>query len=286
MKPVVERETPLPDAVRVAIETLAEHPAVVAITLGGSHASANGDHASDYDLEVFTDGELPVALRRSLATPFDSNPEIDNPWFGPADEWTDTKSGVAVDIAYFDRDWFETVIRDVIERHSPSLGYTTAFWHTLRHAQPAYERDAWLASMRDLAGTRYPEELRRNIVAWNHPVLRTVHSSYRHQIELALMRDDPVSVNHRVSALLASVFDIVFALARALHPGEKRLLDHVARLGDDAPERFEPLVRSLLRATGDPDGGDVLPAIDAVCDTVDASIQAANLHYMLRAPER
>ncbi len=279
MGPVMENDAAMPAAVRVAIDTLARHPTVVAITLGGSRASASDDHASDVDLEVFIDGEVPSELRRSLATRFDPNPEIGNPWFGLADEWADATSGVTVDIAYFDRAWFETTIRDVIERHRPSLGYSTAFWHTLRHAHPAYDRDGWLASMRALADTPYPEQLRRNIVAWNHPVLRTARSSYRHQIELALMRDDPVSVNHRVSSLLASAFDIVFALARSLHPGEKRLLGHVARLGDAAPEGFEPLVRSLLRAAGDLKSGEVLPVIDDLCDVLDQAIRAHGLWH-------
>ncbi len=249
---------------------------MTAITLGGSRATASDDQASDHDIEVFVHGEVPPSLRRELALRFDPHPEIDNSWFGPADEWSD-RSGVAIDIAYFEREWFEGVIRDVIERHRPALGYTTAFWHTLRHAHPMFDRDGWLAEMQVLAATPYPEALRRNIVVWNQPVLRDVRSSYRHQIELALQRDDPVSANHRVSALLASVFDIVFALARELHPGEKRLLAHVARLGSRVPDGFDQRVRALLRAAGNPEGVGVLPAVDALCETIDSMIEQHGL---------
>ncbi|HEV2128200.1 MAG TPA: hypothetical protein VGR22_06250 [Thermomicrobiales bacterium] len=267
----------LPVVVTTVIDALAAHPAVTAITLGGSRATARDDQASDQDIEVFVDGEVPSALRRELALRFDPDPEIDNSQFGPTDEWSDRASGVAIDIAYFERDWFEGTIRDVIERHHPELGYTTAFWHTLRHARPMFDRAGWLAEMQTLAATPYPEALRRNVVAWNHPVLRDVRSSWRHQIELAVMRDDPVSVNHRVAALLASVFDIVFALTRTLHPGEKRLLTHVARLGDAVPPGFDAQVRALLCAAGNPEGNDMLAAVDAVCNTVDAMIEQHGL---------
>jgi hypothetical protein len=49
-------------------------------------------------------------------------------------------------------------------------------------------------------------------------------TSYLYQIESAVRRKDSVSVNHGVAALLASYFDIVFALNRVLHPGEKWLI--------------------------------------------------------------
>jgi predicted nucleotidyltransferase len=266
-----------PAVVDATVAALAAHPAVVAITLGGSRATSRHDERSDHDIEVFTDGELSLAFRRELAARFDPHPEIGNDWFGPADEWVDRASGTALDIAYFDRAWFERAIRDVIERHRPALGYTTALWHTLRHARPAFDRDGWLATMRALAVTPYPDALRRNIVAWNHPVLRTSRSSYRRQVELAVLRDDPVSVNHRVAALLASVFDIVFALHRELHPGEKRLLDHLAALGED---ELADRVRDLLHAAGDPSG--VLAAVDALCDALDATIRAAGLREAIQ----
>jgi hypothetical protein len=273
-----------PDVIGTIVATLAAHPAVSALALGGSRAASREDAASDHDIYVFTIGEVPLALRRDLATRFDPAPEIGNDWFGPGDEWFDRASGAAIDIMFWDRDWFETTVRDVIERQRPSLGYTTAFWHTLRHLTPLVDRDGWLAGMQELAATPYPDALRRNIVAWNHPLLRSARSSYRHQVELAIDRDDPVSVNHRVAALLASAFDIVFALARILHPGEKRLLAHIAALGDAAPVDFETRARFLLRAAGDPGGGEVLPTIDALCDTLDAAIRAAGLWDVTRHP--
>ena len=51
-------------------------------------------------------------------------------------------------------------------------------------------------------------------------------ASYYEQIKKALMRNDIVSVNHRITAFLASYFDIIFATNKLLHPGEKRLIKY------------------------------------------------------------
>ena len=46
------------------------------------------------------------------------------------------------------------------------------------------------------------------------------------QIAHAVRRKNVVAVQHRTTAFLASLFDVLFAHHRAWHPGEKRLLDH------------------------------------------------------------
>jgi predicted nucleotidyltransferase len=265
----------MPGAVRAIVDTFSSHPEVAAIALGGSHASGCDDGASDYDIYVYVDAEPSHDVRRDLASRFDLAPEIGNTWFGPGDEWEDRRDGTAVDIMYWERATFERDLRAVIEGHRPALGYTTAFWHTVRQSVPLHDRDGWLAGMRDLAATPYPEPLRRAIVAHNWPLLRATRSSYRHQIELAVDRHDPVSVQHRVTALLASAFDILFAVNRTLHPGEKRLLDHVAGLnqGDDLASHILKVVRGSVAAPE----RDLLPAIDALCDALDGVIRDGGL---------
>lgn len=247
-------------------EIVAARPEVAAVALGGSRAGDMAGPESDYDVYVFVDRDIPLKVREALARRSDPSPEIGNTWFGPGDEWTNAAMGTSIDVMYWRRSDFERDLRDVIERHRPSLGYSTAFWYTVRQATPLFDRDGWFAGLQALAARPYPEALQRAIVGWNHPLLRMTHSSWRRQIELAIARGDPVSVNHRVAALLASAIDIIFALHQALHPGEKRLLAHIAALDGAARRGYEPRIRAVLEATAHPAQDHLLDRVDDLCD--------------------
>ena len=84
-----------------------------------------------------------------------------------------------------------------------------------------------------------------------HAVLRRTLPSYTNQIAKALLRRDPVSVNHRLAALLASYFDILFALNRELHPGEKRLLEFASRCALQ-PEEMARDIGEVLGGASEP----------------------------------
>ena len=82
-----------------------------------------------------------------------------------------------------------------------------------------------------------------------------------------------VSVNHRVAALLASYFDVLFALNRVPHPGEKRLLAKAEELCGIRPLRMNEEVTAVLTTT-DPAR---LSATDALIDSLDALLYAEGL---------
>ena len=71
-------------------------------------------------------------------------------------------------------------------------------------------------------------------------------ASYYEQIEKALKRTDIVSVNHRISAFLASYFDIIFAINKLLHPGEKRLIKFAEENCKILPKDFGLNIEKLL----------------------------------------
>jgi predicted nucleotidyltransferase len=248
------------------VQRFSSLPQVEAIAIGGSRAAGAGDARSDYDIYTFVTAPVPPDLRLDLAEAFDPQPEIGNDWWGESDYWGDGDTWY--DVMFWDVTDFERGLRRVIEQHRPSTGYSTAFWYTMRNVAPLFDRDGWLASVKDLAATPYPDALADAIVRHNHPLLRTIHTSYRAQIARAIDLDDPVSVNHRITELLATTFDILFAVARQLHPGEKRQLDVLARL-NQIPASLGGRIRDVLTASGEPGWPRLLDNVDAMCDEID-----------------
>jgi catechol 2,3-dioxygenase-like lactoylglutathione lyase family enzyme/predicted nucleotidyltransferase len=250
------------DVVQRVAEELGRLPQVVALAMGGSRGAGFEDALSDVDLYVYTLGEVSLEVRRELGG---VGAEIANRFWEPGDEWLDRASGLHFDIMYRAPSWIEDQLDRVLVRQEASLGYTTCFWYNILHSQAIFDPRGWYASLQQRARVPYPEGLRRAIVAKNLPVLRRNRSSYRAQIARALERDDLVSRQHRVTALLASVFDIAFALERQPHPGEKRLPNHL-------PKALAELVRAVIQA-----GTNLLESIDSLLDALEARIEAEGL---------
>jgi hypothetical protein len=202
--------------------------------------------------------------------------ELGNDFFEPGDEWVDAATETHVDAMYRSPAWIEARLEDVLAEHRASVGYSTCLWSNVRGSTLLFDRSGWFAGLQERARAPYPEGLRRAIVARNHPLLRANLSSFLHQIELALGRDDPVSVQHRTAALLASYFDVLFALNRVPHPGEKRLLRRVADLCPRRPARVDEEVRAVVAAAGAP-AGDPVAGCHRLLDGLDDLLRADGL---------
>jgi hypothetical protein len=219
------------------------------------------DENSDIDLYVYVTADIPLDVRAGIAAG-SLRTEIGNTTWEPGDEWIDDETGISVDVMYRHVRWIEEQLDRELIRHEASVGYSTCFWYNVLHSRALFDRTGWFAELQRRAGQPYPEELKRAIIAKNYRLLRDAQSSYLHQIELAVKREDPVSVNHRVAALLASYFDVLFALNELPHPGEKRLLQHAAGLLK-VPRDFEVRVRAMVVAIG---SGDVVARVNELVD--------------------
>jgi hypothetical protein len=235
-----------PPVVQTIVERLSALPQVRAMALAGSQVTAVADQRSDFDVYVYHDVEVPVMLRAKLAAEFAECMDIDSRFWGPSDEWIVAATGTKIDLIYFEADWITAQLEHVLIRHQASVGYSTCFWHTIRHSQPLFDRDGWLAALQSVAAQPYPELLRRAIIANNYPILRHTLSSLAYQIESAFARNDMISVQHRATALLASYFDILFAVNRLPHPGEKRLLAWIKTHCSTLPAQIEPQLHAIL----------------------------------------
>lgn len=242
---------------------------VEAIAVGGSLASQAADAGSDIDLYVYTTSVIPLPARDALvAQRGASRADLNLQFWDLGDEWIDGPTGIEVDVIYWDTAWITEQIDRVLVHHQASVGYTTCFWNTVRNSLSLYDRSGWFARLQARCQCPYPEPLRRAIIAKNYPILRDVIPAYLHQIEKALQRHDLVSVNHRVAALLASYFDVLFALNAIPHPGEKRLLEIVSEHCAKRPPAMREQVEAVLRATADADEI-LVQAIDRLVDDLD-----------------
>ena len=77
-----------------------------------------------------------------------------------------------------------------------------------------------------------------------------------------------VSINHRVAALLASYFDVLFALNHIPNPGEKRLLKTASERCARVPGEMVNQVEGVLGAARSPDPG-LIARIDELVDGLD-----------------
>ena len=233
-------------AQRVA-DLFAERPEVEAVALGGSQGSSR-DAASDIDLYVYTHTDIPVKVRVEIMERSGgaSRASMGLDFWGPGDEWFNAETGIEVDMVYFGAQWMEDQIKRVVLNHQASMGYSTCFWYMMRNSQVFHDPKGWFANLQEICHQPYPEPLRQNIITKNHPVLREVIPSYAYQIEKAVKRGDLVSINHRLAGLLASYFDILFALNRQLHPGEKRLVAKAIASCQRLPENMEAEIHAVL----------------------------------------
>lgn len=270
--------TTLPDPLMAVVRRLATSPAVAAIALVGSHTSGMVESDSDVDLFVYTDGDLGTLradVAREHADPT-SWRSLYEGGFGDGDVWRLKHGQPWLDLMYWPTTWAEQQLRRVLVAHTASMGYSTAFWRSIRDARPLYERDGWHAELQRRARQPYPEALRRNVVRLNRPYLQDHPFSFREQAARAIARQDAVSVNHRVAAWLASYVDIVFAVNGVLHPGEKQLLRHLSRECDTLPADMLAAVSRIVGLAGQASPS-ILAAMDELTDALEAVLEREGL---------
>jgi len=248
-------------------DRFAELPQVETVTLDGSLTTDRAQAGSDIDLYVYQTDEIPPETRSIIIGKAETL-ELDNRFWETGDEWVDAESGIHVDLMYRSPEWIEEQLDRTLRKCEAWVGYTTCFWHNVLSSQILFDRDGWFSDLQRWADQPYPEPLCENIVAKNYPILRRNLSSYHYQIERAAGRKDYVSLNHRVAELLASYFDILFAVNRLPHPGEKRMLAVAQKQCEIRPDGLEEHVMALLKASVDP-GGSVVEQVDVLLDGLD-----------------
>ena len=186
-------------------------PQTEAITLGGSRSTGLNDETSDYDVYVYVSEKIPEAARRKLLSEHCGSAEIGNRYWECEDNCV-LNNGIPVDIIYRDMKSFDESLHRTVFECVPSNAYTTCMWHNLLNSRIIFDRSESLAAL----------------------------------IKKAVLRNDRTAVTHRTAEFLASYYDVIFALNRLTHPGEKRLAEICAKQCAALPDNFEENLNRLF----------------------------------------
>lgn len=228
--------------IAVQFSALAE---VVAVALGGSVATGKADTSSDIDLYVFARGDIALERRRALIAPRSSDYQLDNRWWETEYYWYESATGIKVETIYRDPNWLEQHLETLLSECPAQLGCSTSLWHSVATSQALFDRGGWFARLQNTAATPYPDELAHAIINKNFPLLRGSMAAHPPQIKRAFLRQDLKVAFQRIYQALDSYFDILFALNRTLHPGEKRQLEYAQGL-ERQPDQMTEDVNQLL----------------------------------------
>lgn len=233
------------EILKLIIEDYKKINEIDAIALGGSSTNNTNDNKSDFDIYIYSEKEPPINIRHSIAEKYASHLEIDNHYFETGDTYILKETQKPFDIMYRTPKSIEGNFNWVWENHNASLGYTTCFIFNVATSKILFDKNGWYKRLQEKALEPYPDKLAKNIITKNFNYLKKAMFSYYDQLEFAIKRNDFVSINHRTSAFLASYFDIIFALNKTLHPGEKKLISYAINHCKILPKDFEHLVNNF-----------------------------------------
>lgn len=245
---------------------------VEAILLAGSHTIGTQDENSDYDLYIYSNKEIPVIKREEITRRFCDYMEINNQFWEIEDDGIIRDGKIPIEIIYRDLDWIDAQLERVLFKYQADVGYTTCFWNNFITSAILYDKHGRARKLQQKYSIKYPEALKLNIIRKNYPLLRKQMPAYYFQIEKALKRNDCISVNHRVAALLASYFDILFAINEMPHPGEKQLIKVLKEKANKLPFNMEENLNALLSSISNFDEG-ILVEINKLIDNLDHLLQ-------------
>ena len=250
---------------------------VESILLSGSYATKTNDKDSDYDIYIYSSKKIPIEKRKVITDKYFSYMELNNTFWETEDDGFLKEGNIPVEIIYRDLDLIDGLLNRTLVKCEADIGYTTCFWCNFINSIILYDKNGNSNKLQKKYKISYPHELKENIIKKNYPLLKLQMPSYYYQIEKALKRDDFISVNHRVAALLASYFDIIFAVNEMAHPGEKKILKIIKENNLKVPTDMGINVSNILKYAASNDIA-ILLEIDLLIGKLDTLLKSEGLN--------
>lgn len=253
---------------------------VEAILLAGSRTNNTMDQDSDYDVYIYTSKEITPNKRRLITDKYCSYMETNNTFWEIEDDGYLKEGNIPIDIIYRSLKWLDEVLERVVINHQADCGYTTCFWSNLLTSVILFDRNGDAKRIQEKYNIPYPQQLKYNVVSKNRKLLRGKIPAYYYQIEKAITRQDIISINHRISAFLASYFDILFAVNEIPHPGEKKLVKILLERANKLPKDFEVDLKRLIKDISTFDAV-ILNDLNVLVDSLDELLEEINIDKVL-----
>jgi uncharacterized protein DUF4037 len=250
------------------VATVADLPGFAAITLGGSIASGLADDRSDLDLHVYWREPLaaPALRAERLARVADAGSvAVDILTWGREDHLR--VQGWPAELIYVPLAEIRSKIDRAYGEGLISEGYTTARLFYIANGRLLHDPSGDLGALQARLLAEYPEPTRRLLLRHQPELLHY----YLELLGIAQVRGDLLFVQHCRTSFQEVFFNLLFALNRCYHPGEKRLLIH----GEGCPLRPAGLGDRWQHATrlpaDDPSLAGVLGSLAAdLCRLIEA----------------
>jgi len=219
---------------------------VQSLILGGSRTTERTDEKSDYDFYVYSENGINQEIRYKILSKHCKYFEINNNYWELEDNGQ-LNCGVDFDIVYRNLRQFENIVADVVENNNSYNGFTTCLWNNVLNSKIIFDKNDIFKKIQERFSIPYPQKLKENIIKRNMALLSDSIISYDKQIRKSIYRKDLVNLNNRISAFLASYFDIIFAINELPNPGEKRIMEICLNKCKILPNIFEKNVNNLIQ---------------------------------------
>jgi len=262
-------------AIKALVKDISKVHAVDALLLSDSFTSDSDDQSSDFDLYVYLNQTWAAEERKKKLEPHCSILNVETASLENAD-YGRLLEGQDLHLVYRNLNWIADELDRILIEGQAATGYSTSIWANFKDSRILFDRRGMAAALQEHVSIEYPESLRRNIIARNHSLLKQGGTAYYHQIKKALAGRDRISVNHLISAFLASYFDILFAFNRVPHPGDKGLVENCQKLCNVLPENFTALLDQLMDFQAANQGNELLFCLIEIVENLDDLLDTAD----------
>jgi hypothetical protein len=217
----------LDEAARI-VAVVGQLPGVVAIAQGGSVNAGLADNSSDLDFHVYWEPPLAPAAERTVRLAALADPGCVWPGEGLSSWLVEDHFAVAgrsVELIYIRMADVHNEVTVAYRDGFAEEGFTTGRLFCFAHDRIVYDPTGGLGTQQALLRASYPDALRRAVVRRQGARL----ALYIAQLRTGQQRADLLYAQQIRTKLQNVYFDLLFAVNRQYHPGEKRLLTYAAR---------------------------------------------------------